>query len=276
MINRRKFLQMSTAGVAAGAVGLGLPSVAAAQTGAPAAPPGTVGAPIRRYSGTDLDSWEMVLGDGLWTATGQAPPAVSDLAAAHYGSHSTLSANVWQRGVMAHNINFRRIIDDEALNNVHACSFEFRLPYLPEIGAWPNNIQTIEGGLFVWDGGGIRKDIGVGFQWLLNPWMADQGDVRYWHRGKQGSWKSGGYLEPDMQWHKMEFVVDPTRNTGSVVLDGVELSSHWVAENKEGWGTETAARLQLELISLWPGDNSTAPRSETEFRNWYWDWYTPA
>ncbi len=277
MMNRRKFLQMSGAGLAAGAVGLTLPSPAGAQTGAPAAPPGTTGAPIRSYSGTDLDNWEMVVGDGIWAATGQAPVAVSDLAASHHGTHSTLSANVWQRGVMAHNINFRRVIDNEALNNVHASSFEFRLPFLPEIGGWPNNAQTIEGGLFVWDGSGTRKDIGVGFQWLLNPWMADQGDMRYWHRAQAGSWKKGGYLQPDTEWHRMEFIVDPTANWGQVFVDGVQISSHWVSEDKESsWGTETAARLQLELISLWPGDNAVAPSNQVEFRNWYWDWYTPS
>lgn len=277
MMNRRKFLQLTTAGAAAGAVGLGLPTMASAQTGAPATPAGTTGAPIRSYSGTDLDNWEMAVGDGTWAATGQAPVAMSDLAANHVGTHSTLSANVWQRGVMAHNISFRRIIDTEALNNVHAASYEFRLPFMPEIGAWPHNAQTIEGGFFVWDGGGSRKDIGVGFQWLLNPWMSDQGDVRYWHRGQGGRWKPGGFLTPDTEWHRIEFVVDPTRNEGIVTLDGVEMANHWVAEDKEeSWGTETAARLQAELISIWPGDNAVAPSHQAEYRNWYWDWYTPA
>ena len=126
--------------------------------------------------------------------------------------------------------------------------------------------------MFIWDGRGTRKDLGVGFQWLLNPWLDDQGELRLSHRGQGGKWKTAGYLEPDTAWHRMEFLVDPSTNLGLVTVDGTVMASHWVSEDKEGWGTETAARLQAEIISVWPGSSPTAPSHEVEFRNWTWEW----
>ena len=41
---------------------------------------------------------------------------------------------------------------------------------------------------------------------------------------------------------------------------------------KYGWGTETAARFQMEIISIWPGNNPTGPLHEAEFKDWTWDW----
>jgi hypothetical protein len=237
-----------------------LPAVASAGASAAGPAESTIG-------GTDLTGWESVLGDGLYTAPGLAPVSSADIAIRHSGASSTLRANTAQRGVMAHNIAFRRSIDASLFEFRHACSFSFRLPYLPTTGAWPDNAQTLEGGFFIWDGGATRLDYGLAFQWVLNPWMPTFGAIRCWS-GTQ--WLSLGYLTPDTNWHTAQLSFDRRAMQAGLLLDGSPVPIALTSTVKDGWGTETAARLQAEVISLWPGSSTVAPSHRAEFRDWSW------
>lgn len=258
-MDRRRFLEL--AGVATAA------SVGATALMAPAASADE----IVTMQGSDMLGWETHLGDGVWAAPGQDWLRSTDIRTDHHGTHSELQANVGQRRVMAHNITFRRDINPMHLTTIHATSYEFALPYLPSTSAWPDNAQTVEGGFFVWDGATSRRDYGAAFQWILNPWMSSFGEIRTWTDVDGGQWTTSGYLAPDMGWHSAEVIVDMVSQTSALVIDGERIPVAFSATPKpDNWGPEIAARLQTEVISLWPGGNPNPPRHRAQFRNWSW------
>lgn len=225
------------------------------------------------YQATDLTGWELALGDGLYVAPGQLPLSINDIAAYHHTSHSELQANTQMRGVMAHGIAFKRIYEQAAFSYIHRCDYEFRLPYLPVTNSWPNNAQTVEASLFVWDGAQTRLDYGMAFQWILNPWMSSFGAIRIWTDFNGGAWYDVGYLLPDTAWHTMQMVVDYTQRTTALRIDGrYYLSSFAATAKPTTWDSQTAARLAAEVISLYPGNNPVAPMHVAEIRNWRWVW----
>lgn len=257
-MNRRRFLELT--GVAA-AAGVGVTVLGGSPAGAET---------VTTMTGSDLTGWEVALGDGLWAAAGQTPPNVGDITTDHHSTYSELRANISQRGVMAHNITFRRDINPAHLSTVHAVSFDFSMPYVPSPSAWPDNAQTVEGGFFVWDGPASRLDYGLAFQWVLNPWMSSFGDIRTWSNIDGGRWVTSGHLNPDTEWHRSEFILDSAAGTCALLIDGAQIPAAFTANPKSGWGTEVAARLQTEVISLWPGDNPNPPSHRARFRNWSW------
>lgn len=250
------------AATAAAVVGIGAVDITAA--GASVQP--------KSYSGANLLGWETVVGDGILARPGQAGVSMSDIATNHLATHSELQANIQSRGVMAHNICFKRIIDDMALSYRHAASFEFRLPFIPDHGDQSQNAQTFEGGMFIWDGSGDRRDHGLGFQWLLNPWMAEYGQIYKWSMSHAG-WRPVVRLEPDTAWHAVSIELDPRSKLAELYIDDLHIDRVYTRRRKaEVWGQETAARLQAEIISLDPGSNDVAPAHRAEVRNWTWDW----
>lgn len=227
----------------------------------------------REYLGNNMSSWEMALGDGIFAVPEQEPVSDADIAAAHSELSSELQANIQQRGIMAHNILFKQIIDGDALQFIHKCRYQFRLPFLPTTGNIDLNSQTLEGGIFIWDGMDSRLDYGMAFQWILNPWMSSFGTIRYWEDRNGGQWATAGYLEPDTNWHQVEMTFDYRMALTTLVIDGNQYRSAYSATAKAAtWGTETAVRLQAEIVSLWPGSNQTAPQHQAQFRNWAWIW----
>lgn len=226
-----------------------------------------------KYQATDLTGWELALGDGLFTAPEQSPPTLADIATVHHGSHSELQANTQMRGIMAHNITLKRIIQEDAFSYIHRCGFDFRLPYLPATNSWPNNAQTLEVSIFIWDGTQTRLDYGMAFQWVLNPWMSSFGSIRVWTDNNGGEWHEAGYLEPDTDWHKLKLVIDYQQQTTSLRIDGRPFLSSFAATQKPAtWNNQISARLAAEIISLYPGNNAVAPMHVAEFRNWDWLW----
>lgn len=259
-LGRRRFLTMS--GVSAVATGLGLLSHETAAAADVSTTPSTV------ISGTDLNGWTTVLGDGLYTVAGQTPVNSGDIATAHAGVSSTLRANVLRRGVMAHNITYKRQTDTTLFDSVHAVQYSFRLPYMPATSAWPDNAQTVEGGFFIWDGAATRLDYGQAFQWILNPWMPTFGTIRIWNGS---SWMSAGFLPVDTNWHTVTMTFDRRNSAAGLAIDGVAIPTALTLTPKSSsWGTEVAARLQAEIISLWPGSNPSAPSHRLEVRDWTW------
>lgn len=227
------------------------------------------------FAGDDLSRWETVVGDGIFARPGVNPVARSDIATLDYGNHSSLVVNVSERPVMAHSIAFRRITDDTLFDYAHVCSYEFRMPNLETSVQSGTRAQTVEGGLFIWDGGGTRRDYGLGFQWVLNPEDPKYRAIQTWSMSN-AAWRSTGSLEPDNEWHRFEASIDHKRNRARIYIDGNEVSAAYTRRPKPSyWGTETAARLQVEAISLDPGAANSAPMHTVDVRNWSWD-CTPA
>ncbi len=140
-LSRRRFFSVTAvAGAATVVTARSAGAAAAASTG-----------PSVTTSGADLAGWETVLGDALYAGPNQSPVSTNDIQTVNSGSFSTLRANIQRRGVMAHNIAFKRVIDNGLFDNVHVLSYQFRMPYLPTTSAWPDNAQTVEGGFFIWD-----------------------------------------------------------------------------------------------------------------------------
>ncbi|MFF5081854.1 hypothetical protein ACFY36_32790 [Actinoplanes sp. NPDC000266] len=235
---------------------LGLLGVGAAATAGLAAPAQGAAATAK-----DLRGWTGELGDGLFAAKGQAAVTAKDIAVEHLGGYSRLRANVQRRGIMAHVIAYKRVTGSGLLRVTHRGGYAFRLP----VPAVNGTAQTVEGGLFVWDG---HLDHGTAFQWELNPWLATFGQLSVW---TGDAWVKAGVKKPDTAWHTVNYLVQPARKTVQLVLDGKNLPAPYSATPKTGWGTTVAARLQAEAISVYPGANATtAPAHEVHVRNWTW------
>lgn len=107
---------------------------------------------------------------------------------------------------------------------------------------------------------------------MLNPWLANYGEVRRWSMGHAG-WLPVGTVRPDTAWHSIRMELDPRRRFAELYFDGLRIRRLYTARPKLGyWGTETAARLQAEIISLDPGPFGSAPMHTAEVRNWRWKW----
>ncbi|MEU4219958.1 hypothetical protein [Actinoplanes sp. NPDC026623] len=252
---RRRLLSVLAAGIAIGSTvstGLSAPALAAATT----------------ESGTDLSGWTTVVGDGVYAAPGQAPVTSADIAAEDHGTDTRVRANIRNRGIMAHAITYKRVTDPSLMQRVHQGGYSFQMPYVPSTAGGPRNAQTVEGGLFVWDGVTTKVDHGTAFQWVLNPWQSNFGQVSVW---TGNSWTRAGYLKPDTAWHNVSFMVDPAKQKVRLVLDGVDLNAPYSRTPKSGWATSVSASLQVEAISLYPGANATTgPQHEVLVRNWSW------
>lgn len=257
--NRRSFLKMAAIGI--GTL-VGICSTAAlAQRG-------------RQYQGLDFSGWEVVVGDGIYTAPGEPPVSQNDIATTNYGSYTELTANIQKRRIMAHNITFKRIEDSTAFDFIHTCGYKFKLPYLPSTSSIDLNAQTLEGGIFIWDGSKTRLDYGAGFQWLLNPYVTDKfGDIQSWTEQNGGTWKTVGSLIPDTSWHEVKLLLDCQRQTTSLTIDGNDYPSFFTRTPKPStWGTETAGRFQAEIISIDPGEQESGALHKADFRDWTWNW----
>jgi hypothetical protein len=241
-----------------------------------AAAPQSVG---REYGGSSLDGWELTLGDALYHPPEEPPVSLCDIELINHiscpeRSYSELLANVNLRPIMAHAIAFYRLIDETALSFVHSCGYKFRLPYLPQADVnSEENGETIEGGIFVWDGGQTRLDYGMAFQWVVNPWAEDSGHLKAWTTGEQ--WVQVGELplaSEALKWHEVRMVVDYPSQDTQLFIDETQYQSYLAATPKTDWGTETAARLQAEVVSIYPQPSDIRAMHRAEFRDWYWSW----
>ncbi len=231
------------------------------------------------YQGTDLTGWAVALGDGLYSAPGQSSVTEADIATSNFGAHSALQANIQHRGIMAHNITYQQQVDSGAFDYVHLCEYEFRLPYMPTTSNWELNAQTVEMSCFIWDGTATQTDYGLAVQWILNPWMSSFGDIRVWMSSNNaaqpisGAWHSVGHLDVDTNWHSIKMAIDYQYQTTSLMIDGQHYLSSFSGTPKPAtWAAQTVARLGAEIISLYPGNSSSAPTHQAEVRNWKWHW----
>jgi YVTN family beta-propeller protein len=229
----------------------------------------------RQYSGSNLQNWDVVVGDGVYAAPGELAVSLDDIQTIHETDYSRLRANILTRRIMAHNITFLRLADANALNYQHTGSYQFKLPYQPSVQNATFHGETIEGHLAVWDGAHTRRQYLVAFQWVLNPWSDDYGKLRAWK--PPGEWASVGYLNPDTTWntwHAVKFMLDVGRNIASFQLDETIYSTNPVSMAHDDWGDDVSAILAAEIISLYPGDGNGSLH-EVYFRNYSWVWGAP-
>ncbi len=225
-----------------------------------------------QYAGPNMVGWRLDVGDGVYPVGGVT---LADIALSHQADKSTLRANVRKQRKMAHAIAYQRFDDDRALTARHCASFEFRLPYQPSTRNRLYAPQTIEGGLAVWDGKGARLDYQIMFQWLLNPYMSEAGTVYTSIGGPQqlGGWQRAGSLKPDTRWHVAAMCLDIPARSATMSIDGQPVPAAFEPVRKpENWGRETSARLQVEIISIYPEPTGLRLQHYAEFRNWRWAW----
>lgn len=222
-------------------------------------------------SGSDLTGWRTVLGDGIFVGPGQNAVSLADIETLHEGTHSTLRSNVQERGVMAHNITFDRFTASDGMTKTHFAEVDFRIPTVPDVTNWDYNAQTVEIGVFVWDGAVTRSDYGIAIQWVLNPWVNDFGAIRAWTMSNGvPDWVAVGYLAPDAAWHTFHCNYRPGE-TATIEVDGVMIDvEETVTEKSPSWGSTVDGRFQLETVSVWPGANPSVPTHSAEFRDWSW------
>jgi hypothetical protein len=225
--------------------------------------------PGREYSGSTLSGWEVVLGDGIYAAPGEPPVTLSDIETIHYADYSELRANIQKRRIMAHNITFKRIYDNEALKYLHTAKYKFQLSYQPSTSNPDLNGETVEGHLSVWDGSQTNLEYPVAFQWVINPWASNYGAIQVWDN--PGVWKTVGQLTPDTSWHEVRMVLDPGSPSTNLMIDGIQYPSYFVTMTHPDWGDEIAARFAAEIVSLYPGDGNGALH-KTYFKDWSWIW----
>ncbi len=226
---------------------------------------------IRRFKSANLNGWETVVGDGLYLARGESTVKDADIATINCGEFSEMLANLQRRRVMAHNITFKRIHDDKALEYIHTYGLKFRLPFKPAMDITQMNGETVEFSIFVWDGKNTRTDYGAGFQWKVNPWDGGSlGLVNYW---KDEAWAPLAKLNLDNEWHDLRFVVNFKTSQTLMVIDGVSYPLQMSKTKKSSdWSNEISARVSAEIISLYPGSEEVRVIHQLEVKDWYWNW----
>jgi hypothetical protein len=225
-------------------------------------------------NGRNLQGWEIALGDAIMNCEGEPPVSSDDIETIHYPEYSELRANIRRRAIMAHNITFKRFIDDNAFDFVHRCGYDFRLPFLPVPDENESlSAQTLEGGIFIWDGKATRLDYGMGFQWILNPW-SNSSTIYTWQTDEAGigQWVYAGKLELYTEWHTINMVVDYQMQITSLTIDNNAYQSQFTGTQKPPhWAEETAARLQAEIVSVSPEPACVMKAMhQAQFKNWYW------
>lgn len=214
----------------------------------------------------------MTVGDGVYTAPGEPPVTIADIATTHYGIHSELRANLARRSIMVHNLMYKKIIEPSAIDYLHFCSYEFRLPFVPAKGNTDLNAQTLEGGLSLWEGVTARQNYNVAFQWILNPY-SDFGAIRVWTGLDEAPWRAAGNLPVDTAWHRADFMLDYQGQTASLAIDGQSYSDVFaIHSGLETWGSDISATVGAEIISIFPGTAIPGALHIAEFRNWRWEW----
>jgi len=229
---------------------------------------------VRDYNGTNLSGWEINVGDGIWNPPEEEPINLNDIETVHESLYSELRANILRRRIMAHNITVKKVWDNDIFTFVHTSGYKFRMPYIPVQSNWDLNAQTLEGGLFLWDGTNTKLAYGIGFEWVLNPWDisgGNFGDIRAWT--SEGQWVNVGHITPDMAWHTVTMKVDFRKKETTLAIDGKFYTSYFAGTSKpNNWAAQNVAILQAEIISIWPGDSDIHALHKAQFSDWWWHW----
>ncbi|MEA3337418.1 MAG: hypothetical protein U9R25_16080 [Chloroflexota bacterium] len=264
-IQRRGFLKLSATAMAGALI--------AQHPDTGLAAPSTRSPSGDQFSGINLAGWDIVVGDAIYAAPRVDPVTIDDIETVHFPEFSELRANIHLRRIMAHNITFKKRIADNVFDFVHTFGYKFRLPYMPSTSNPTLNPQTIEGGMGLWDGSDTRLDYGTGFQWYINPWGPDAGAIQSWTDIDGGSWAKVGNMPLDTAWHQVRITLDVRRETTALVIDGTHYLCRFNGTPKPAtWGTERAATIAAEIVSLYPGESHPGALHKAEFKDWFWIW----
>lgn len=239
--------------------------------------------PFKDFNGEDLADWELVVGDGNYVRPDDSPVTDDDITLVQEEGYSEIQSNIRLRPIQAHAIAFNRYSDSNqdtlwaqrALQCIHTCGYKFRLPYIPSPNLDSEFLgETIEGGLFVWDGRKSRLDYGIAYQWIVSPRNDDEfGQIRTWDGT---GWVPVGNLPIDQKYHSVTMTVDFARRTTALLIDQQPYSAQFSqTQRSTDWGIETAARLQAEIISIHPEPEGLQKLHKAEFKDWFWVWEQP-
>jgi hypothetical protein len=66
--------------------------------------------------------------------------------------------------------------------------------------------------------------------------------------------------------------VNVSVGTAELAIDGITYSSNYLSKTTKdaSWGTEVAARLQAEIVSIYPEPTGLKAAHKAQFRNWRW------
>ncbi|WP_010136550.1 hypothetical protein [Ochrovirga pacifica] len=222
------------------------------------------------YDGLDFTGWDVVVGDANYVMNNEAPITINDIETEHQDSLSVLSANVSNRYIMTHNITYKKIVSDSLVLMKHKASYKFKIPYTVSTQNTTNNGQTVEGGLFVWDGSDTQLDYGLAFQWIVNPWVPEFGEVHYWDGAY---WQYLTTLPVDTLYHSIVFELNFRSYQAFITIDGVLYTQNVISTTpKQGWGNTVDGRLQAEVISIYPSEYAESiPVQEVYFKDWEWE-----
>jgi len=268
-LDRRRFLGLLGLAIAGSAVGCGprraSPDLPAdSEIGMPQA----ATLPFA-FHGADLAGWDVQQGQSTFAAEGHTAVAETDIATLHQGSYSEIQANIARRGIMAHNVTLKQIIDAQAVSCVQTVSFIFRLPALPSRDSLDVNGQAFRVNLHGWDdAAGLAK--GSGLQWMLDPRLPMYGALATWT--SEESWLQVGRLEPDTAWHIVQLAVSYPQQLAMLQIDGQPYPVQYASWRSSGSEAVIGARLQLETISLYPGPDARGAFWSVQVRDWSWSW----
>jgi len=222
-----------------------------------------------RYSGRNLQNWEVTLGDSLLTIADQAPVGLNDIRTRHYYDYTSVDANINHRGIMAHNLTFKQIVDVKAIQVTHRAAFIFKLPTKPSRQNKNSNGHAVECGLFIQDGSTTQKQYAVLFRWIINPWRNDFGRVYIWN---DAEWQSGSILQPDSLQHTVTFVLDRIDKKGTIQIDKLKFAGVFAETPLTESSSGITAKLQFGVTNPFPPETGVNPTATVIFKNWKWEW----
>ena len=222
---------------------------------------------------SNFRTWQTTLGDGSCQAPDETPVQASDVRTVHLEDFSRLEANPNGRKIQAHNITYLSATNAMALGFRHSFSFKFRAPQIPVKNQPETYSQNLEGSIQLWDGTNSRRDLIVGFSWVLNP-FANPGTVQTWQADNDaGHWQDAGFLKPDTNWHTAELMIDPRQAKAELRIDGQAMPAPFSRTSRPShWGNQTDARITIEGSSVWVCEGGQGVPMRAEFKDWRWRW----
>ena len=256
-MTRRQALRLAGCGALAAAPLLASPAHAAS------APAG------KQYAGADLADWNTVVGDGLYTAPGEGPVTLADIAGLSItGPTANCKPTFTGAG------SWRTTSRTGGSPKTAACSSSTRSS---AASGCPTCRRRAEHGPERADPGGRAVCLGrqerpsrlrAGLQWSLNPWDRF-GEWRCWTDVGGGRWQAVGALTPDTAWHRLRLVLDCPRQTTALLIDGLHYPCCFTGTPKPAdWGPEIAAGVQVEIISVYPGPDGNGATHKADFKDW--------
>lgn len=235
------------------------------------------------YGGNNLEDFEYSLGDANYHCPDENKVIKKDLNKEDLDGYTELWSNINNRKVMAHNMSHLgtdklkregEIYDTDLIPFRHTFRFNFKLPYLPSKSNPKLNPQTIEGHMRLYDGRGKynnkkeRRLYGVGFQWILNPWVENH--INVW---EYDDWKKLKTKKPDQRWHEVQMVLSPLQEEIEVYFDEEPLKCRSVEDEvPEFFGRDMSAWVAAETINAYPNcDLDASFKHYSLFKDWEWE-----